>query len=485
MIRRITLRNFMSHAETVIEPADGLTVIVGPNNSGKSAIVEALRTLCTNENSTHVMRHGARECSVTVETDDGHVIEWTRKNSPSYTIDGQLFDRIRGRSGVPPALHAALRLPWVEGAGDDKFDVHLGEQKSPIFLIGSASDAAKFFAASSDAAKLLAMQGRHKSKVSEARSRKRQLDATAATQAERLEALDAVPTLARRMTAAEDMHAAIGVLETDIARLESTIADVCRARRAADVLGDVARELDPLAAPPVLADTGLLAHVTANLRSAEKERVAASALEEATRPLGGPPDMQPAAQLTADIASLTSVSRSLHVCQRETAVLADLAGAPDLADSARIEAAARELREAETLATTRAREAAALAPVSPPPVVEDASALGRTVDALARARAVESSSRAEGVLLTGIDEPPAAEDALPLTSAITDIERMMVAATSHGADLDAAQSDVNRATDAIRRWASESVTCPTCGAALDADAVAHHVAGEHGGRADA
>src|SRR5271157_856189 len=103
MIRRITLHNYMSHAHTVIEPAAGLTVLVGPNNCGKSAVIAALQILSSNENSTYVMRHGAKECSVKVETDDGHTIQWRRKNAPSYLIDGQVFDRLRG-SGLPDEL---------------------------------------------------------------------------------------------------------------------------------------------------------------------------------------------------------------------------------------------------------------------------------------------------------------------------------------------------------------------------------------------
>src|SRR6185436_12523227 len=95
MIRRITLHNFMAHKATVIEPAAGLTVLVGPNNCGKSAVVAALRILCHIENSTYVLRHGERECSVTVVTDDGHTIVWRRKNSPAYTIDGEPFDRLK------------------------------------------------------------------------------------------------------------------------------------------------------------------------------------------------------------------------------------------------------------------------------------------------------------------------------------------------------------------------------------------------------
>src|SRR6202795_4742833 len=87
MIKRIELINFMSHPHTVIEPAPGLTVLVGPNNCGNSAVVAALQILCYNESSTYVMRHGERECSVKIETDDGHVIEWRRKNSARYVID--------------------------------------------------------------------------------------------------------------------------------------------------------------------------------------------------------------------------------------------------------------------------------------------------------------------------------------------------------------------------------------------------------------
>ena len=61
MIRSITLENYMSHARTVIEPAGGLTVLVGENNCGKSAVVSALQTLCHNENGDYMVRHGAGE----------------------------------------------------------------------------------------------------------------------------------------------------------------------------------------------------------------------------------------------------------------------------------------------------------------------------------------------------------------------------------------------------------------------------------------
>src|SRR6266550_1674368 len=109
MITRITLENYMSHAKTVIEPAPGLTVILGPNNCGKSAIASALQTLCGDHDGDFMVRHG---------------VEIHRAN----------------RGNLPDDLHTLLRLPKVlHPNGEKEFDVHFAHQKSPIFLIDKES----------------------------------------------------------------------------------------------------------------------------------------------------------------------------------------------------------------------------------------------------------------------------------------------------------------------------------------------------------
>ncbi len=45
MISRVSLKNFKLHASTEIEPAP-ITVFIGPNNSGKSSVFQALLSLC-------------------------------------------------------------------------------------------------------------------------------------------------------------------------------------------------------------------------------------------------------------------------------------------------------------------------------------------------------------------------------------------------------------------------------------------------------
>ena len=209
MIKRIVLENYMSHARTVIEPADGLTVLVGPNNCGKSAVVSALQTLCYNRVGDFMVRHGAKESSVTVETGDGHTLAWRRKGKVvSYVVDGREVYRLQ--RAPPEDLHEHLRLPRVKSAdGSDEFDIHFGEQKAPIFLLNDPdSRAATFFASSSDAEKLLEMQRRHREQVAAAKADAKRLGKEIESIDQVLTFLAPVPDVARAAAAADAEQAA-------------------------------------------------------------------------------------------------------------------------------------------------------------------------------------------------------------------------------------------------------------------------------------
>src|SRR5262245_20965579 len=219
MIKRIELTNFMSHKHTVIEPAPGLTVLVGPNNCGKSAVVAALQILCKNPEAKFAVRHGARECSVQVETDEGHKIVWRRKTAASYRLNEQQFDRL-GRGGIPDLLHQLLRLPTVGDEKDDDFDIHFGAQKSPIFLLNSSSaTAARFFASSSDASRLVEMQRRHKEKLADKQKQKNRLEAESKQLIDELERLEPTVELDRRLKDVADEY---GKLERSAELLQQT-----------------------------------------------------------------------------------------------------------------------------------------------------------------------------------------------------------------------------------------------------------------------
>ncbi len=312
MIRRIELVNFMSHAKTVIEPAAGLTVLVGPNNCGKSAVVAALQILCRNDNSTFVLRHNERACSVTVETDDGHTITWGRtKTSPRYEIDGIPFDRL-DRSAVPDALHAALRLPLVVAENNLEFDVHFGEQKSPIFLLDQPpSSAAQFFASSSDASTLIEMQRLHQQRTAEAKREHRELDSSIALLEQQLTTLAPTIDLEARLGEIESSQRALDGVAATIAALKDGIDELCAAEESLRRVKRYASAMDALTPPPAMGDRVSLETCVRSAEAARGEVAHAQAMSRALGSIEPLPDFQNEDGLRAEIATLGRQRREL------------------------------------------------------------------------------------------------------------------------------------------------------------------------------
>ena len=273
MIRRIVLDNFMSHARSEFDLAGaGLTVVCGPNNCGKSAVVSAIEALCFNTPGDFMVRHDADQAEVTLETDDGHTLVWRRhtKGGASYVIDGREVHRL-GKGGVPDDLHEHLRLPKVEHEGRAPFDVHIGRQKQPIFLIDDESGTAAFFSAASDAQRLLEIQKRHKSKVGEQRAVERSLGGELERLDGQLAALEPLDDLGGALEQLEYEHDALCAFTDDeqamsalVEKLEEVTARAARQQARVEALDD-------LSAPPEPLDTVALEHLLARADRAVRQ----------------------------------------------------------------------------------------------------------------------------------------------------------------------------------------------------------------------
>lgn len=265
----------MSHRQTVIELAEGVTVLAGPNNCGKSAVVSALETVCFNAGGDYMVRHGEKEARVIVETTDGHTVVWQRKgDAVSYVIDGREVGRLRG--GVPEDLQRILRLPKVRPpdakTAGDAFDVHIGRQKSPIFLLDeSRGRQATFFASSSDAEKLLEMQRRHREKVGDAKRENGLVEKELGVLEGQLAALGPVEELAEAMRRVEEEHRAIVVEQERIEALERLIGDVRACVRRGEEHRARLGVLGELQPPPAMEETEVLAGVARGLVRARGE----------------------------------------------------------------------------------------------------------------------------------------------------------------------------------------------------------------------
>jgi exonuclease SbcC len=99
---KVQVSNFQSikKANIIIE---GFTVITGPNNSGKSALMRAIRGVFLNLGGTSFVRHGENQAEVTLSF-DGHTVCWEKgKGGAQYTINqGKPLTNV-GR-GAPDAV---------------------------------------------------------------------------------------------------------------------------------------------------------------------------------------------------------------------------------------------------------------------------------------------------------------------------------------------------------------------------------------------
>ena len=333
VITRIELSNFMSHRNTVIEPAQGLTVLVGPNNCGKSAVITALQILAHNDNSTYVTRHGEKSCSVTVHTNDGHEVVWQRKgSSTSYNIDGKLYDRLR--SGVPEELKEVLRLPKVElNTSNDQVDIHFGMQKQPVFLLNETGRAAAgFFAASSDAGRLIEMQKAHKEKVRSRKQDVRRLEAeTEALQDEvdKLQMVDALSALLEKcdhskQTLIDAERAAVG-LKLMIEKIQSLVQKLNRSQK-------VEHEFDSLPKLPELQPTDVLTNIVAKVQRLTHKEKSLAKLEATAEKLVPPPETQDTKGLATKLNELNNLQLHINRAKNEELVLQSLQQVPTFKD---------------------------------------------------------------------------------------------------------------------------------------------------------
>ena len=142
-IKRITLENFQSHAKTIVEPASSgqLSVIVGASDTGKTAIIRALKWVFFNEpQGAEFMRTGASMVRVTLDYADGiSVVRERTKATNRYKIirpgtgEGgpEVFEGFGG--GVPLEIQEITGIRPVKIA-DQELMLNLSEQLDPPFL---------------------------------------------------------------------------------------------------------------------------------------------------------------------------------------------------------------------------------------------------------------------------------------------------------------------------------------------------------------
>lgn len=139
-IKKIILENFQSHKYSVIELDERMNVIVGPSDSGKSAIIRGLKWVLFNEPSgTYFIREGEKECSVTIEFNDRTSLKRIRsKTKNSYILINNSGEEITFEgfgSTIPTEIIEAIGIKKIYLDSSASSYINLGEQLEGPFLL--------------------------------------------------------------------------------------------------------------------------------------------------------------------------------------------------------------------------------------------------------------------------------------------------------------------------------------------------------------
>ncbi|MBV8781402.1 MAG: hypothetical protein JO353_08395, partial [Phycisphaerae bacterium] len=280
-----------------------------------------------------------------------------------------------------------LRLQVVRAAeGGDPFHIHFGMQKSPIFLLDeSPGRQATFFASSSDAEKLLAMQRRHRASVLEDTKTQNRLNADLTAADARLAMLSPLDDLDAETKAASAKYdaclseaAALDQAMTVLGELKRIVGEkhrwqVCRA-----LLADCRPA-------PVLVDETPLNQITQRLRQAQREQQRQTAAANALRPLESPPTPQSDDPLAASIASVQTAAGIARRIQARFMTLKNITAPPQMQNEAELADCLARLRTAKAARASVEQMATILQPINAPPVPVDELPLRDRLVALKKA----------------------------------------------------------------------------------------------------
>jgi DNA repair ATPase RecN len=151
MFSTVSIKNFQSHKDTEIQFGNGVNVLVGSSDQGKSAVLRAILWAVNNRplGTDDIVSHWARDAknkiadtmSVKVETENGIVIRRRTADQNEYILKDSQDDKRRKlfeavNKDVPEDVQKFFRLS----------EVNIQQQHdAPFLLSASASDVAKYF----------------------------------------------------------------------------------------------------------------------------------------------------------------------------------------------------------------------------------------------------------------------------------------------------------------------------------------------------
>lgn len=140
-ITKVVITNFQAHGKRVVDFVNGLNVIKGESNAGKTAILRAIFwCLYDKPNGSDFIKTGAKSCKVELYLSNGYCItrKRSRSSSGSYILmypDGTEQEFKGFSNSIPVDITNAHQMPEIKIAGNG-YRINVAAQLDAPFLVG-------------------------------------------------------------------------------------------------------------------------------------------------------------------------------------------------------------------------------------------------------------------------------------------------------------------------------------------------------------
>lgn len=141
-ITAIRMQDVMSHTDTIYNLSPYMNCIIGHNDIGKSVVSTALKAVAYNDSADNFISHGKNMARTLISLSTGSAVLWERikETTPEfpqkvrYTLykDNSVVAQEYNSDSVPNFIAKELNIALSE-----EIDIHINNQKEPVFLLGS------------------------------------------------------------------------------------------------------------------------------------------------------------------------------------------------------------------------------------------------------------------------------------------------------------------------------------------------------------
>lgn len=145
-IKKINIKYFQTHEDTILDFSDGITVLVGKTDSGKTAIIRSLKLIAKNKprGNGFISAFAPKDkknkptTKITLTlADDTEIIRTKSENKNEYIVKQEGKEEAYNNFGVniPPEIEDVLGTTSVKIDQDTFLEVNISEQLSQPFLL--------------------------------------------------------------------------------------------------------------------------------------------------------------------------------------------------------------------------------------------------------------------------------------------------------------------------------------------------------------